>query len=293
MKTPPARFAFRLPLALLGATLTLACPLHAQDEPAASAAAKPFVIPPDINGLKTIVAAPESVRPLRIALYDGPGAGDAGVDNVEARARELAGTVITRLTPAEIGTAALSARFDVIVFSGGSGSAQSKAIGEAGRENVREFVKNGGGYVGVCAGAYLACAGFEWGLGILDARTVSSKWRRGRTFLDIELSPAGRELFGPVDGTFKVRYANGPVIKPLKRDDIPDYTPISTFRTEIAENDTPAGVQIGSPAQAIGTFGMGRVFVSSPHPENTPGLENMIPRALLWSAGAAKNPASP
>ncbi len=290
MKPALALLTVRLPLALL--TATLFCPLHAQDEPAAPAAtaapAKPFVIPPDINGLKTIVAAPDTTRPLRVALYDGPGSGDDGVDNVEARARQLAGTTVTRLTPAEIGTADLSARFDVVMFSGGSGSAQSKAIGEAGRANVREFVKNGGGYVGVCAGAYLACAGYDWGLGILDAKTVSSKWRRGRAFLDIELTPAGREVFGPVDGTFKVRYANGPVIKPLKRDDIPDYTPVSTFRTETAENGTPAGVQVGSPSQVIGTFGKGRVFISSPHPENTPGLENMIPRALLW---AAANPA--
>lgn len=260
----------------------LATALRAQEEPAPSAG---FVIPPDINGLKTIVAAPQTTRPVRIAIYDGPGSGDSGVENVERRARQLAGASITRLTPAEVGTADLLGRFDVIVFSGGSGSAQAKAIGEAGRTNVRDFVHNGGGYVGVCAGAYLACAGFDWGLGILDARTVSGKWRRGQAFLDLELSPAGKEIFGPVGNAFKVRYANGPVIKPLGRDDIPDYTPVSIFLTETAKNDTPAGVQVGSPAQAIGTFGKGRVFISSPHPENTPGLEHMIPRALLWSAG--------
>lgn len=273
-----------LPLAVCLATLATGHAIRAQDDDGGAKPRPRFVMPADANGFKTIVPAPDLSRPVRIAIYDGPGSGDSGVDNVEARARQLDGAIITRLTPAEIGTVDLTSRFDVIVFSGGSGSAQSKAIGDAGRANVREFVRNGGGYVGVCAGAYLACAGFEWGLGVLDARTVSSKWRRGQAMLDLAPTEAATDLFGSLPDSFKVRYANGPILKPLGREDIPDFTPVTIFLTEIAENDTPVGVQTGSPAQAIGTFGRGRVFVSSPHPENTPGLEHMIPRALLWSA---------
>jgi hypothetical protein len=273
-----------LPLAVCLVTFATAPVVRAQDDDGAAKPRPRFVMPPDVNGLKTIVPAPDISRPVRIAIYDGPGSGDSGVDNVEARARQLDGAVITRLSPAEVGTVDLTGRFDVIVFSGGSGSAQSKAIGDAGRTNVREFVRNGGGYVGVCAGAYLACAGFDWGLGVLDARTVSSKWRRGQAVLELGPTEAAGDLFGSLPPSFKVRYNNGPILKPLGRADIPDFTPVTLFLTETAENDTPVGVQIGSPAQAIGTFGKGRVFVSSPHPENTPGLEHMIPRALLWSA---------
>lgn len=279
------------PALLTGLLLVVLAPARlvraAEPEPSpAPAAAAPFVIPPDINGLKTIVPPPASPRPIRIALYDGPGSGDSGIDNVEERARQLPGAEITRLTPAQVAGEELKGRFDVIVFSGGSGSKQGAAIGEAGRAKVREFVRNGGGYLGVCAGAYLACANYDWSLAILDARTVSPKWRRGRAFLDLRVDSAGRELFGTVEQPFKVRYNNGPVIKPMGREDIPDYSTVATFLTEVAENGTPAGVQTGSPAMALGSFGQGRVFVSSPHPENTPGLENIIPRALLWAAGA-------
>jgi hypothetical protein len=272
----PARLRLAALLALVIAALPLA--------PAQSA---PFVIPPDINGNKTIVAAPVSRKPLRVAIYDGPGSGDGGVQNVEDRALQLPGASVTRLTPVQIGTTDLAARFDVIIFSGGSGSGQARAIGEEGRAAVREFVRQGGGYVGVCAGAYLACSNYEWGLGILNARTVSGKWRRGRAFLDLAAEPAGEPLFGKIAAPFKIRYANGPVIKPMGRKDIPEYTTVFTFLTEIAENETPAGIQTGSPAMAIAEFGRGRVFVSSPHPENTPGLEHVIPRALLWASGAS------
>lgn len=238
---------------------------------------------PVINDNKTVMSAPAQARPLRVAIYEGPGSGDKGVASVSARVKHIKGAKVTRLSPEQVGTADLS-KFDVIVFSGGSGSAQSKAIGEQGRAAVRKFVENGGGYVGVCAGAYLACAGFEWGLGILDAKTVSPKWRRGRAYVDVELTEEGRALFGDVQQPFQVRYANGPIIKPLGRDELPDYTVLAWFRSEVAENGTPAGVMVNSPAVVGATFGKGRVVTLSPHSEDTPGLENMLAHAFLWAA---------
>jgi len=187
------------------------------------------------------------------------------------------------LSGQEVGSLNISA-YDVLVFPGGSGSGQSKGIGEAGLKNVREFVKQGGGYVGICGGAYLACSNFTWGLGILNAGTVSNKWRRGQALLDLEPTLAGQQWLGDVKSTFKVRYHNGPILKPAARTDIPAYNVVTVFKTEIAEYGSPAGVQVNSPAHVISTYGKGRVFISSPHPENTPGLENFIPRGILWSA---------
>jgi hypothetical protein len=249
-----------------------------------SKAKAPFVIPPDVNGLKTIIAAPEKTRPLKVAIFDGKGAPKDGIENVGGRIQSIPDTTLTRVQAAEWATIDLR-QFDVVVFSGGSGSAQAESIGEAGRNNVREYIRGGGGYAGVCAGAYLACSNFKWGLGILNASTVSSKWQRGKAFLDSEVTEEGRKLLGDVRGIFKVRYGNGPVIKPAERKDIPAYTTICVFKSEIAENGTPAGVMVDSPAQALGSFGKGRVFISSPHPENTPGLEHLIPRGVLWAAG--------
>ncbi len=246
--------------------------------------APPFVIPPDINGLKTIIAAPAHTKPVKVAIFEGKGAGAGGIDSTEARLKSIPQASVTRVKAEDWATIDLKP-FDLVVFSGGSGSAQAEAIGEAGRENVREYVRGGGGYVGICAGAYLACSNFKWGLGILNAGTVSSKWLRGQAFVDLEVSDEGRKITGDVKSPFKVRYHNGPIIKPAGRSDVPAYTPVAYFRSEIAEFGSPVGVMVNSPAQAIGTFGKGRVFISSPHPENTPGLEHFIPRGALWAAG--------
>ena len=258
--------------------------LPAQKVAESKSKAAVFVIPPDINGHKTIVSPPKGARPIKVGIFDGKGAPGDGINNVINVLKTLPKAQVTRIPGEGMGTTDLR-QFDVVVFSGGSSSQQSKSIGKAGLNNVREFVRGGGGYCGICAGAYLACSNFSWSLGILNASTVSSKWARGRGFMTVEVTPAGRPLLGKVNGLFKVRYANGPIIKPGDRTDVSEYQTVALFRSEIAENDTPVGVMVNSPAQAIGTFGKGRVFISSPHPENTPGLEHVIPRAILWAAG--------
>lgn len=274
-------------------SVLLACALATQAaEPVATPAPKapaknapkPVVIPPDLNGHRTLIAPPVQPPPVRVAIFEGTGAPESGIANVCARVEGLVGATLDRLKPEQIAAGALQG-YDVVIFSGGSGSAQAKSLGDAGRERVREFVRNGGGYVGICAGAYLACSNFSWGLGILNASTVSSKWMRGSGFVEMEVTVDGKPILGPVDGTFLVRYNNGPILKPGDRADLPAYKPLALFRTEVAKNGTPVGVMVHSPAQAAAAFGRGRVFVSSPHPENTPGLEHLIPRGILWAAG--------
>lgn len=259
-------------------------PLSAQEQ--GKTKAVQFVIPPDANGMKTIIPPPAKTRKIRVGIYRGPGSPQSGVDNVISVLKPWPQVTVAVLDGPQIAAIDISS-YDVLVFPGGSGSGQSKGIGQAGLKNVRDFVKNGGGYIGICGGAYLACSNFSWGLGILNAGTVSNKWRRGQAMLDCEPTPAGQEWLDDVKAPFKVRYHNGPILKPASRTDIPPYSVLTTFKTEVAEYGSPAGIQVGSPAQVTAAFGKGRVFISSPHPENTPGLENFIPRAVFWSAGDA------
>jgi putative intracellular protease/amidase len=60
------------------------------------------------------------------------------------------------------------AGMEVLIHPGDSGGGQGRALGEEGRQAVREFVEAGGGYAGLCAGAYLATCDYDWSLHILD-----------------------------------------------------------------------------------------------------------------------------
>jgi glutamine amidotransferase-like uncharacterized protein len=228
-------------------------------------------------------AAPDKPTPIRVGIYRGPGVGGPGPGELEKTLQSAKGRFTTRfLTPEEVRAGVLD-QFDLVIFPGGSGSRQAEGLGGDGREVVRRFVENGGGYIGICAGCYLACENYSWSLKILDAKTKSQKWKRGVKLLDLGLAPDGRDLLGSKESTVSVKYANGPVMEPAGSPDLPDYTTLATFKTETAENDTPKGIQIDSPAILTGVFGKGRVIGISPHPEQTEGLKNFVPRLIEWA----------
>lgn len=218
-----------------------------------------------------------------MALYRGPGTGGKGPPNLIRRLNGGTASSVTEVSPEEIRGGVLT-NYNVVIFAGGSGSKQAEAIGEAGREAVRQFVSQGGGYVGICAGAYLATSGFPWSLHLIAAKTVSSKWKRGRGNVKMELTEKGREILGGRAGPFEVHYANGPVVAPAKEPSLSEYAPLAFFRTEMAENEAPAGVMVNSPAIFAGDYKKGRVVCISPHPEQTPGLEEFVPKAVAWVA---------
>src|SRR5690606_8209598 len=111
------------------------------------------------------------------------------------------GGVYAAIVTAEDVRQGVLADFEAVVFPGGSASKQGEALGEAGREAVVAFVRSGGGYLGICAGAYLGCSsmrpeGSVGRLGLVNAKTKSTKWQRGRGRVDLELTDAGRSILG-------------------------------------------------------------------------------------------------
>jgi len=147
-------------------------------------------------------------------------------------------------------------------------------------------VRGGGGYLGICAGAYLASADEPFYLGILNSRVVDRQhWARGRGDVVLDFTPEGQKETGVPKPKETVMYHQGPLLAPAGRRDLPAYTLVAQFETEVAKNGAPHGVMQGTTALASGVFGKGRVFVISPHPEQTEGQEGMVRGALLWAAG--------
>jgi predicted deacylase len=220
---------------------------------------------------------------LRIAVYKGPGTGGDGPPNLLKKFDRALDYSISSISPEEIQANTLT-NFHVVIFAGGSGSKQAGALGDAGRANVRHFVEHGGGYIGICAGAYLATSGFSWSLKLINARTVSPKWQRGKGPVEIELTETGSGILGRGNSSMEVLYANGPIVTPDEQTDLPTFETLAYFRTELARNGTPVGVMSNSPAIFAAPYKRGRVLCISPHPEQTAGLEELVPRAVEWVA---------
>lgn len=215
----------------------------------------------------------------RIGVYVDEGAGNSVKDLLNALSK-FEGISVIKLKASDIRTGKL-ADLDLLMHPGGSGGGQGRHLGEDGREAIRGFVKSGGGFVGICAGSYLASSDYDWSLHILDAKVIDRKhWNRGRGTVEIALTESGRKLLGTESQKLSIHYAQGPLLAPANRPDIEDYETIATFETEIAKNGAPEGVMKGTTAIAKGKFGSGRVLCFSPHPELTIGLEDMIRIAI-------------
>jgi putative intracellular protease/amidase len=220
---------------------------------------------------------------IRVAILTGNGVTTKDPSQIKACLPKAEGFEIELITAKQIRDSRL-ANFDVLIHPGGSGSGQAKALGEDGRERVRQFVQDGGGFVGICAGAYLASAEYPWALKLLDARVVDDEhWARGIGKVKLRLSKNGRAAFSTGDADTEMHYENGPLLGPAKRADIPDFESLATFDTEIRTNDAPKGVMKGATAIARGQFGEGRVVCFSTHPEKTRGKDKYLAAMVRWA----------
>jgi len=101
---------------------------------------------------------------------------------------------VCALTPDDVIRGKLTTdKFDVLLIPGGFAQNTLDALGKAGGERVRAFVRSGGGYVGICAGAYLGCKGWldvlpeasvvdfeHWSCAVWKSTSTSRRWRGGR-----------------------------------------------------------------------------------------------------------------
>lgn len=229
-----------------------------------------------------------------VALYDGAGTGRSR-DEVAAVVDAAPDMVLHHLGPADM-TQAVLGRFPVVVFPGGSGSKQAAAIGSGGARSVREFVKEGGGYLGVCGGAFLASAHYSWSLGLIDtkvltgAREVEGKgkkqmWYRGKASrVKMQLTKEGRDLFDGIPEHVEIKFQNGPIVSPKRRAGLPPYTVLAHFRSEKVLYEPQRGTMVNTPAIVSGPFHRGRVMSISPHPEAAEALHPIITASIRWAA---------
>jgi N-formylglutamate amidohydrolase/glutamine amidotransferase-like uncharacterized protein len=216
---------------------------------------------------------------IAVGVYLDKGAGPSANDLLRALGK-FDQVSVTKLTAEQIRSGGL-AGLDILMHPGGSGGEQGRNLDEPGREKIRGFVREGGGFIGICAGAYLATAQYPWSLNILDAKVIDTKhWKRGVGTVDIQLTPAGREILRTPNQKLPIHYANGPLLAPANRPEIDNYEEMANFKTEMAKNGAPEGVMTGTTAIARGRFGQGRVICFSPHPEMTAGLDVFVEDAI-------------
>lgn len=161
-------------------------------------------------------------------------------------------------------------QFDVLAFPGGEKDPDPWGeLGPEGVENIREFIRGGGGYIGVCFGALFASSSGEfWGQPVHQAdRSPLDLFQGSARCGQNDIAPPGSwplmtdlnvpDHSHPITETLPDRmhvvvYPNGPYLEPFAGAEV---AVIATFDIT------------GTPAMVAFEYGEGKVFLSGPHPE--------------------------
>ncbi len=233
-----------------------------------------------------------AVKPqVRIGLYVDRGSSGGGVFHWANIIEFSPQAQLVTLTGQDIRDGKLST-VDVLLMPGGYPTRQYGTMKPEGIKILREWVKNGGHYVGSCAG--LTCAlNHRERLRLLPFyRFPNSGGASGNT--QIEISEEGAKLLGVKPGKRVVTYASGPIPKLGKKPD-PTSTGkvLAVYKNSISYYGKPAGNMYDQPALVYGTLGKGKVIASSYHPEYRESTLDLSVGAIYAVSGVKLTPQMP
>lgn len=171
-------------------------------------------------GVSPSFAAAQAAEPgdsdIRVAVVDFSDGDYEGPKQIMSILRPETGFACDRLLPQDVIDGKLQeVGYDLVILPGGSGSGQAKALGEQGTKHLVDFVDQGGGHMGVCAGAYLASSHYSWSLDLINAEVRDTKhWNRGTGNSVLDFTPAGQSLLDHESAQGDVFYGQGPLRRP-------------------------------------------------------------------------------
>ena len=237
----------------------------------------------------------EKTKLVRVGVFDGFGGSQTCIWEAAAAISLDPDMCVRTITTSDIAHGVLDS-LDAILVPGGSGSRQYLNLGAYNAERIRAFVKNGGGAVGICAGAYLYTDTPDYACLALNGAAAIDREHdnRGHGIVAFTLTDSGRGLFPELAGrdTLYVMYYEGPVLIPNPDSGI-HYETFAIMQSDVhEEGDAPAGMTNGRPFFIGNAYGKGRVFSSIAHPEGTPGMMWLIPRMVRWTLNLPQIPYS-
>ncbi len=227
---------------------------------------------------------------LKVAIFNGLGASETCISETYEALKIDTGIITNYISASEINLGKIQ-QYDVVIFPGGSASNQLNNIGEQSAEKIKEFIKNGGGLVGICAGGYLLSTTKNYpSLEIVSATEWDRKhYDKGRALVEFKLTDLGLEVFPELlNKKCFLQYFDGPVFMPSDsgKSGLQSYKEFAIYISDIAiKPDYPIGITPGKTFLLGENIGKGKAMVIAGHPEATPGMRWMLPTMVRWTAG--------
>ncbi len=216
-------------------------------------------------------------KTIKVLIYSGVNTALDCVTGIEtalayANAHNLIpGIHFTYATSTVINSAVLTG-YNLLAMPGGDGGKYYLSSSSISGTAIKNFVANGGGYLGICAGAYAACNyvnGYYYGWGVapdVNAEPVSYEGQLAMTF-----NSAGQQILGR-NGTISIEHCNGPAM----------YLTNSKAIIMATYADSHTGYK--GYADVVGDYyGQGRSILFGSHPELSPQYPDLIAKAIEWA----------
>lgn len=153
---------------------------------------------------------------------------------------------------------------DMIVMPGGSSETQMKTMAPEGVKALQDFVRNGGKYVGICAGFHITLNRPERAQ--LMPYTYIREAVGARGDVQIEFTKEAMKTLDLKKSKYMVRYSRGPVARAAQWNKGTCKT-FALYKSSISPINREGKSFFNTPAMIAGTYGKGKVIATSFHPE--------------------------
>ena len=208
---------------------------------------------------------------LDVEIYSDAGVWQEGVDRIQMLLRRQ-NLKFGRINADRIKNYGFNECTRAFILPGGNEDDYWKALREAGMERIRNFISSGGGYLGICAGAYAGASRGVWegrsypgmlrlfpGTAIAPIPEIAPWPKNARTTIRIVPNPVFSK-----SGTLRILYWGGPYFEGKGFGVIAVYTVIN------------------KPAVIYGGYGAGRWVLTGPHPEYDEASHGLFYSVMDW-----------
>ena len=221
--------------------------------------------------------------PLKVTVYAD--AGPSGIGAAEwFRLVNESPEMELHLVDGEAVRAGALEGLDLLVMPGGSSKTEFETLGTNDVKKLKSFVRNGGGYIGTCAGCCLLMDGEGRRARMMPWNTCGNV--DVTFFPTFQINEKGAAALGVKEGPHVMRYHGGPCMWPTTNV-IADakFELWGTFDAEVAMKGKLKTRMHGAAAVLGGTYGKGRVFVTSAHPEYFSSTLYVVKGAFKYVTG--------
>ena len=229
------------------------------------------------------VASPDKA-PLKVAVYADVGPSGIGAAEWYRIVNDSPDMELKLIDGAGVRAGGLVGQ-DLFVMPGGSSSNEYNSLGLDGVAKMKDFIRGGGGYIGTCAGCCLLMDGPRRAR-VMPWNTLGSE--PDLFYPNVSINAAGAKALGVKAGKHKMRYHGGPFMRATTNViEGASFELWGTVDSECTYNGRVSEKKRMHGAAAIlgGTYGKGRVFVTSMHPEYYESMHYLVVGAIRYVTG--------